>query len=492
MATKKYLGADGITKLKSLVLSAIDEHGVPPTDEQVEAAVTEYLEEHPIQIETATENTLGGIKAAAKTSSETVEVKIGSDGKLYVPEGGSGGGTAAETSYDNSDSGLTADNVQDAIDELNDAIPTGSLASLNEVAESNLAPALKSKINGKVDVNQGTAHAGKVLGIGDDGMVIPVTGGGGVDSVNGQTGAVVLDAEDVGAIASNQGSENAGKVLGIGTDGIVTPVTGGGVYQVDDVLSDTSTFPVQNKVINAALGTLKQLHDASGAGLHNSIYRGRYLGDTYTSAQSAAISNGTFDDLWIGDYWTIGNVNYRIAAFDYYLHCGDDLTTHHAVIVPDTVLYDHVMNDIDTTASGYVGSKMYTQGLTQAKTTIKAAFNSRVLNHKIFLVNAVSSGNPTAGAWCDSEVDLMSEQMVYGARIFSPAPNGTNDPVIYRVEKSQLPLFAHDHSRITNRAHWWLRDANTAATFVFVSADGTANFLNASTSGGVRPAFCIY
>ena len=26
------------------------------------------------------------------------------------------------------------------------------------------------------------------------------------------------------------------------------------------------------------------------------------------------------DDLFIGDYWTISGVNYRIAAFDYWLH----------------------------------------------------------------------------------------------------------------------------------------------------------------------------
>lgn len=33
----------------------------------------------------ATEETLGGVKAAAAGESDTVEVKIGEDGKLYVP-----------------------------------------------------------------------------------------------------------------------------------------------------------------------------------------------------------------------------------------------------------------------------------------------------------------------------------------------------------------------------------------------------------------------
>ena len=63
----------------------------------------------------------------------------------------------------------------------------------------------------------------------------------------------------------------------------------------------------------------------NNAGAHNAIYRGKSLGSTVTTAQYAAIKAGTFDDLYIGDYWTIGGVNYRIAAFDYYLNSGDTL-----------------------------------------------------------------------------------------------------------------------------------------------------------------------
>jgi len=50
-------------------------------------------------------------------------------------------------------------------------------------------------------------------------------GGGAVNSVNGQTGNVVLNAVDVGSVASNQGTANTGKFLVVGSDGIVTPVT---------------------------------------------------------------------------------------------------------------------------------------------------------------------------------------------------------------------------------------------------------------------------
>lgn len=240
----------------------------------------------------------------------------------------------------------------------------------------------------------------------------------------------------------------------------------------------------------------------NNAGAHNAIYRGKSLGSTVTTAQYAAIKAGTFDDLYIGDYWTIGGVNYRIAAFDYYLNSGDtNCTTHHVVIVPDTCLYNAQMHNTssggwesgaaNTTAGGYVGSDMYKSNLEQAKTTIKSAFSGHVLKHRIYLTNAVANGRASGGAWCDSEVDLMCEQMVYGSGIFSPVSDGSNVPVNYRVEKSQLPLFQHEPSRICNRATWWLRDVITASLFAFVGSYGDATSYDASDSFGVRPAFCI-
>lgn len=240
----------------------------------------------------------------------------------------------------------------------------------------------------------------------------------------------------------------------------------------------------------------------NNAGAHNAIYRGKSLGSTVTTAQYAAIKAGTFDDLYIGDYWTIGGVNYRIAAFDYYLNSGDtNCTTHHVVIVPDTCLYNAQMHNTssggyeggaaNTTTGGYVGSDMYKSNLEQAKTTIKSAFSGHVLKHRIYLTNAVANGRASGGAWCDSEVDLMCEQMVYGSGIFSPVSDGSNVPANYRVEKSQLPLFQHEPSRICNRNNWWLRDVITASLFAFVYLDGNANYANASLSYGVRPAFCI-
>ena len=279
-----------------------------------------------------------------------------------------------------------------------------------------------------------------------------------------------------------------GTILTAGDDSLLLIHDGTGVKTIS-----TANFKKDLKEYMEGVNTILEQLTYDNAGAHNSIYRGKNLGTTVTEEQWEAISSGTFTDLYIGDYWVIGGVNWRIAAFDYYLNCGDtSFTKHHAVIVPDTCLYNAQMNTTNVTTGAYKGSAMYTANLTQAKSTINSAFgSSHVLSHRIYLSNATSNGRASAGEWTDSTVDLMCEHMVYGSGIFSPVSDGSNVPNNYRVEKGQLPLFALEPSRICNRAAWWLRDVITAANFASVNNDGNASSNNASNSHGVRPAFCI-
>lgn len=277
-------------------------------------------------------------------------------------------------------------------------------------------------------------------------------------------------------------------ILTAGDDSLLLIHDGTGVKTIS-----TANFKKDLKEYMEGVNTILAQLTYDNAGAHNSIYRGKNLGTTVTEEQWEAISSGTFTDLYIGDYWVIGGVNWRIAAFDYYLNCGDtSFTKHHAVIVPDTCLYSAQMNTTNVTTGAYKGSAMYTANLTQAKSTINSAFgSSHVLSHRIYLSNATSNGRASAGEWTDSTVDLMCEHMVYGSGIFSPVSDGSNVPNNYRVEKGQLPLFALEPSRICNRDTWWLRDVITAAAFACVDNTGHAGCINASYSIGVRPAFCI-
>ena len=231
----------------------------------------------------------------------------------------------------------------------------------------------------------------------------------------------------------------------------------------------------------------------NNAGAHNAIYRGKNLGTSVTAAQWAAIAAGTFEDMYIGDYWVIGGVTYRIAAFDYYYQTGDtSCDTHHVTLVPDGNMYTHVMNDTNVTTGAYVGSKMYTTGLSAAKTTINNAFGSaHILNHRQYLKNAVTNGYESAGSWYGSTVELMTEQNVYGGKVFANCTQGANGAAQYTVDKSQYPLFAHRPDMISNRAWFWLRDVASNTSFCYVYYYGYQTYNNASYAGGVRPAFSI-
>ena len=229
---------------------------------------------------------------------------------------------------------------------------------------------------------------------------------------------------------------------------------------------------------------------ADGAAAHNCIYRGKNLGTSVTAEQYAAISSGKFTDLYIGDYWVINGVTYRIAAFDYYYNCGDtNFTKHHVVIVPDTSLYKAQMNTSNVTTGGYTGSAMYKSNLAQAKTTIKAAFGSaHVLTKRELLTNAVNGNTPSGWAWFDSDVELMNEVQAYGSVAW-----GAHDGNGYNVASGdgQFPLFMFDRTKLHNREDYWLRDVSSAPLFSLVDDYGHASLSYASYSLGVRPAFCI-
>lgn len=225
---------------------------------------------------------------------------------------------------------------------------------------------------------------------------------------------------------------------------------------------------------------------------HRNTYRGKNLGSSVSAAQKAAIQNGTFDDLYIGDYWTINGVVYRIADMDYWYNCGDaSFTKHHLVIVPDNSLYNAQMNETNITTGGYIGSKMYTSNLNQAKTIISAAFGDMLLTHREYLVNAVTDGRPSAGAWFDSNVELMNEIMVYGSHVYAPMSNGVTVPNKYTIDKQQLALFALNPKMANRRYTYWLRDVVSSAFFAGVSAYGDAGYYSASSSCGVRPVFPV-
>lgn len=238
------------------------------------------------------------------------------------------------------------------------------------------------------------------------------------------------------------------------------------------------------------------------------IYRGKNITDLfYNGTLSNQISAGTFDDIFIGDYIIGQNSNrkYIVADLDYRLHCGNaECTTHHVLMIPEKIIGTAKMNDTNITTGAYIGSKMHTEYLEPFKTIIKNDFTpNHILTHREYFQNAVTNGYSSGGLWCDADIDLMNECMVYGSYIFNPKTHNqdstnTTVPNLYTIDKSQLSLFRLRPDLIVafsdsgTRNDWWLRDVVSSSTFARVLSHGTASYTNASDSLGVRPAFLIY
>lgn len=234
--------------------------------------------------------------------------------------------------------------------------------------------------------------------------------------------------------------------------------------------------------------------------LHRTTFRGKNLGASVTTEQKAAIQNGTFKGLFLGDYWEIDGVKWRIVDVDYYLNCGgwnddeDIITKHHLIVMPDQALYTHKMENTGTTANGYAGSLMRSTGLSQAKTTINSAFGSLVMPHEEILVYGCDNGEPEDYDAYTCTVELPSEIMMYG----SHKHGVRNYNSMYRYDKQQFALFAVAPTFIigkgtngTGRTWCWLRDVVSAACFALVGSYGDPDYYGASGTGGVRPYFLL-
>ena len=258
--------------------------------------------------------------------------------------------------------------------------------------------------------------------------------------------------------------------------------------------------------LKADYDTKTAIIQANNPGAHNALYREKNLGSSFTSAQSATITAGAFEDIYPGDYWSFSNVSYsytdvdgttksdkytgtmRVADLDYFLHCGDtQLATHHIVVIPDGSLYTGNMNDTNSTEGGYVSSKIRTKGLKRAEAIFKACFgSSHIITHRDIFVNGVTNGRPTSSVWCDSTVELLNEMMLYGSCIYeSGSPDGTTTYERKHIGNSQLAVFRHRHNLIANRGMVLMRDVVNTTCFSQEDWTGMCSQRGASGVGAV-------
>ena len=242
-----------------------------------------------------------------------------------------------------------------------------------------------------------------------------------------------------------------------------------------------------------------------GAPTHNNVFRGQNLG-ALNATHIANIQNGTFRDMFIGDYFSINGSNYVIAGINYKKGHGDNSPLgNHLVLMPQdwsktptqklapdgsTTRY---MNDTDTTAGGFAGSKLYKTYLPQIQQKLESDFGSNLMTFRTIVSTHVdASGAPDQGEWRDAKVSIPNEVMIYGTTL-----NGNNkNSSCYNIgdENSQLPIMRlNDAERNFNRIlSIWLRDIHSASAFAFADTYGDDSWIAASDAWrGVRAFFLI-
>ena len=257
-----------------------------------------------------------------------------------------------------------------------------------------------------------------------------------------------------------------------------------------------------------------------GAEAHNAMWGGRDITAAFNNGTvSANIANGTFKDIFPGDYITkqvtiprvladdgttelfaggTYTVNWVIADCDYWINKGDQgngMETHHVVIVPQAPIFNANMNATNTTEGGYKGSEMYKNVIPACATGIVNAFGGEhILTFRDHLTrdmntSAVSSGITVLtgapnwnGVWHSQQCNLMSEAMVYDG------PHCASSALDNIMATRQMSAFRLSEKLINyNRQWWWLRDVVSSALFAFVYGGGGALAGNASAVYGVRP-----
>ena len=268
---------------------------------------------------------------------------------------------------------------------------------------------------------------------------------------------------------------------------------------------------------------------------HNSHYRGINLISTGHFADMAALLTAiraqNWSDIYIGDYVELTftyegasrTVKFYVGEIDKFYKVGDtSLTTHHLVMVTGDLGINQVMNDSNTTAGGYVGSKAHTVTLPALYAILNPLFNNAILTHREHLSNTVlsaqtvslslddgngavtyscnnfpvySSGDPntpgcvTAGNWYDCNLVLMSEIEMFGSNRF--ASSGIDDIM---CPEGQIAAFKYNRNLQTlNRTiNTWLRNVNSASRFCYCRSLGNSYRVDAATTViRLRPRFLI-
>lgn len=241
--------------------------------------------------------------------------------------------------------------------------------------------------------------------------------------------------------------------------------------------ADAGRFAASPEMVEQAVSVYIQA--ALSPEMHRNIFRGKHLGESITEEQLEVIRDGSFADLYVGDYWEINGVKYRIADINYWKNVGypesEKVQKPHILIVPDTILGSGQMNTGNSTSGGYRSSAMKSTKLNQIADALPDTFKDMLISHRMF----------SDGSWIATSVDLMNEVMVHGTYICTDGNNRQTS------DTQQLALFRLVPELKVVGVNYWLRNVAGSQTYTLISQYGDASSDMATSTYGVRPVFAV-
>ena len=204
--------------------------------------------------------------------------------------------------------------------------------------------------------------------------------------------------------------------------------------------------------------------------MHNNIYRGVNLGSSYTAAQRAAVSSGTFTGLWIGDYWTIGGIQWIIVDFDYW-----GGTTHHLLVMPRTGHYNGPIHPDLVVATGIRSTALMSNAVTPGSNSFQSLFNNLGFSHTIVSREGWDSANKynTSIREVTTVADVLSEGMVIGSKPITSEPKKPYGTIWKTNDSRQLSYFRMGGKMpLTSGQVSWLSDQTSDYYFATIDDRG--------------------
>lgn len=136
-----------------------------------------------------------------------------------------------------------------------------------------------------------------------------------------------------------------------------------------------TTLETDNTAAKTSIATLEDKVSIFGhnANKHNGIWGGRNLGTSVTAEQLANIKNGTFKDMYIGDYWVLNGRTYTIMHFNYCPFNGN-----HIMLMGKIATGAFQFHSTASNTMGVLGSDIYTQTLTEWSPIVNEDFGGHL------------------------------------------------------------------------------------------------------------------